>query len=100
ALAKARLQRPGEMAGAPGLPAERANAVYRAYDAWLVEQNRIDLADQVLLAVDLLGRPDVSEVVCGTVREVFVDEAQDLSPAQWALVEGIAARARLTVVGD
>src|SRR5690606_25882308 len=73
---------------------------YLAYETRLVEENRIDLADQVLLAVDLLGRPDVSDVVCGAIREVFVDEAQDLSPAQWALVEGIAARARLTVVGD
>src|SRR5690606_39260318 len=77
-----------------------ANEVYRAYERWLRERNEIDHADQILLAVDLLERDDVSEVVCGSIREVYVDEAQDLSPAQWALVERIATDARLTVVGD
>jgi RecQ family ATP-dependent DNA helicase len=100
ALAKARLLAPGALTDEPDLPAAIANEVYRAYERWLRERNEIDHADQILLAVDLLERDDVSEVVCGSIREVYVDEAQDLSPAQWALVERIATDARLTVVGD
>ncbi len=44
--------------------------------------------------------PDAARHVHAGVKELFVDEAQDLNPAQWALLQSVGASARLTAVGD
>jgi len=100
-LAKNRLQRPGDaIQDRAGLDVSTFNAIYEAYEMHLERENCIDFADQIRLAVRLLDNAAVGERVRSSIAEVYVDEAQDLSPAQWALVEALAADRTLTVVGD
>lgn len=119
-LAKANLVTPEEYPGArpgAGMPEWvgdiRVATLYADYERLLRERGEIDLDDQVVLAWRLLTeRPDVQRAVLGTVRDVFVDEAQDLNRAQWQLVGSLVGRVRreengsalpprhISVVGD
>lgn len=62
-----------------------------AYDSWKASNGYYDFSDMLTMAV---GVPYVTPVL-------VVDEAQDLSPAQWELVRGWAATAeRVYLAGD
>ncbi|MFZ6005764.1 MAG: RecQ family ATP-dependent DNA helicase [Actinomycetota bacterium] len=105
ALAKARLEEAdGTISVASlelaGLTAEDFRRVYQGYEAGLIGDEVVDFQDQILLAVRLLGDDTVGDHLRSSIAEVYVDEAQDLSPAQWALVSGISKDKTLTVVGD
>ncbi|HET9552274.1 MAG TPA: UvrD-helicase domain-containing protein, partial [Anaeromyxobacteraceae bacterium] len=61
----------------------------------------IDFGDMLALAVELLGRPAVRAALGARLDLVLVDEFQDTSPLQLAVVGGLAALARRSVwVGD
>ncbi|WP_051264672.1 ATP-dependent helicase [Nakamurella lactea] len=61
----------------------------------------LDQAELTLAALELLSRDDVLAVEQRRIRRVFVDEYQDVDPAQAALVERLAAGAdELVLVGD
>ncbi|MDQ2846228.1 MAG: UvrD-helicase domain-containing protein, partial [Actinomycetota bacterium] len=61
----------------------------------------LDQAELTLAALDLLGRDEVLAAEQARIRRVFVDEYQDIDPAQAALVERLAGGAdELVVVGD
>lgn len=70
------------------------------YRATLVEQGRIDYGTLQAEAVSLLQDPAVREDFAGRVKYVLVDEYQDTTVAQAAIVEGVAATGNLTVAGD
>lgn len=56
---------------------------------------RLDFSDQILLVRDLLSRSDVSEWIRykldGGIEHILVDEAQDTAPAQWDIIDALAA---------
>lgn len=61
----------------------------------------LDQAELTLSALELLGRDEVLAVEQARIRRLFVDEYQDVDPAQATLVERLAAGAdELVVVGD
>lgn len=102
ARCKARMEEPDslEPGARAGLDAATFARVYAAYERDLSDSGHIDYADQIRLASQVLDAPGVLDRVCGPITEVYVDEAQDLSPAQWRLIRQIAPGRRLTVVGD
>ena len=56
---------------------------------------RLDFNDLILMTRDLLTRTEVSDWVAykldGGVEHVLLDEAQDTSPEQWAIIDAITA---------
>jgi DNA helicase-2/ATP-dependent DNA helicase PcrA len=80
--------------------AELARA-YRAYEAALVAENRVDFAHLQRFFLDLLDDPTVGPVVRGSTRYVMVDEYQDTDYIQERLLARLAADCgNLCVVGD
>lgn len=76
----------------PGTRAE-FNAFVRAYSEWKHTYGYYDFSDMLERAAKGAVRPD-AEVV-------FVDEAQDLSPLQWAVIEKFCRRAHQVIIaGD
>lgn len=76
-------------------------AVYEGYLRTLRERNRFDFLGQIELSVEALATiDDVRAAVTAGLREVFVDEAQDLAALEWRFVEMLAGGGRLTAVGD
>jgi ATP-dependent exoDNAse (exonuclease V) beta subunit len=73
----------------------------RAYQELKREQGLLDFVDQEVLALELLSRPAVREVLKDEIDLVLVDEFQDTSPLQLAIFLRLAALARQSVwVGD
>ncbi|HYU16682.1 MAG TPA: UvrD-helicase domain-containing protein, partial [Candidatus Acidoferrum sp.] len=95
--AKAALVSPDE------LPPEQA-AAYAAYQAALAAAGAIDFDDLVVLAVRLLERGGEARAAAREgCRHLFVDEFQDINPAQYRLVRLLAPPEQapdLCVVGD
>ncbi|HET8539152.1 MAG TPA: UvrD-helicase domain-containing protein [Anaeromyxobacter sp.] len=61
----------------------------------------VDFGDMLALAHDLLGRPAVQAALRDRLDLVLVDEVQDISPLQLAVVTALGALARKSVwVGD
>ncbi|MGF1501118.1 MAG: double-strand break repair helicase AddA [Paracoccaceae bacterium] len=88
-----------------------AKAFLAAYDAEKARRGLLDFDDLVILTRRLLEDPAVGPWVLwkldAGIEHVLVDEAQDTSPAQWALIRALteafptADRARsIFVVGD
>ena len=66
--------------------------VWRAYEAWKQEFGYYDFNDMLDKA---------AQMPLGKYEHVFVDEAQDLSPLQWRVVEAVTRDAdTVTVAGD
>ena len=85
------------IAGIFGLAAKALEA-YRDHK---LEWGLIDFEDQERLALDLLGRPHVREILAEQVDLVLVDEFQDTSPLQLELFLALAKLAPRSVwVGD
>jgi superfamily I DNA/RNA helicase/RecB family exonuclease len=62
---------------------------------------KLDQAELTTAALECLADPSVLAPIRSTARHVFVDEYQDVDPAQAALIETVAAGAdELIVVGD
>lgn len=87
--------RPEEVYDVSDRPGTRAefNAFVRAYSEWKHTYGYYDFTDML------------ERAAAGTVRNdaevIFVDEAQDLSPLQWAVIEKLAKRAHQVVIaGD
>ena len=70
------------------------------YRATLVERGRIDYGTLQAEALALLDDKATRERLAETVRYVLVDEYQDTTVAQAALVERVSVHANVTVVGD
>jgi DNA helicase-2/ATP-dependent DNA helicase PcrA len=66
--------------------------LYTAHDRILAESGSLDRGD-VFLALDclLVERPDVRATLAARFEQVMVDELEESTPAQRALLEGLAA---------
>jgi DNA helicase II / ATP-dependent DNA helicase PcrA len=69
--------------------------LYATHDRILAESGSLDRGD-VFLALDcmLVERPDVRATIAGRFAQVMVDELEESTPAQRALLEGLAAENR------
>ncbi len=71
----------------PGLDAAQVGRVFGRYEHVKAEREVIDVDDILLCATALLGEhPDVAEEIRGAYRHLVVDEYQDVSPVQEALL--------------
>ena len=56
---------------------------------------RLDFSDQIILVKDLLNHSEASEWVRykldGGIEHILLDEAQDTAPAQWDIIDALAA---------
>lgn len=86
----------------PPLPLEGVAALYRSYEAEKRRRRVLDLDDLVVHCGDLLeSDPSWAAAVRWQVRHLFVDEFQDVNPAQWRLLQAWRhGRDDLCVVGD
>ncbi|HLZ96267.1 MAG TPA: ATP-dependent DNA helicase [Candidatus Dormibacteraeota bacterium] len=79
-------------------------AVYRAYQDRLEAGHMADFRDLISGAIELLSsNARLLEAMRAKFRYIFVDEFQDVDPAQFALLRLLAppeSRPRLVVVGD
>ncbi len=75
---------------------------YGAYQKLLRQNNLVDFADQVALAVELLTkRANVASKIQAELKYLLVDEFQDTNPAQSRLIDLLSGRAKnVMVVGD
>lgn len=74
---------------------------YRAFVETLDSHRLLTFGRSIAAAVEELRRRDVKRAVHGDVRFVFVDEYQDVNPAQEQLVRGlVGGHTQLCVVGD
>jgi len=73
----------------------------RAYQCLKQEHGLLDFVDQEVLALDLLSRPAIRDVLKDEIDLVLVDEFQDTSPLELAIFLKLAELARQSVwVGD
>jgi DNA helicase-2/ATP-dependent DNA helicase PcrA len=81
---------------------ETVSRVFAAYEKAKRERSRIDFEDILLCAAALLSEhPEIAETIRRTYRHLVVDEYQDVSPLQEALLNlWRGERAELCVVGD
>ncbi len=92
-----------ERAGrAPGLPLDQVADLFAAYDRSLTRAGTLDVDDLVVRAADLVeGDRAFGEAVRWRFRHVFVDELQDVTPAQFRLVLSLLGpETDVTAVGD
>ncbi|MBA3516839.1 MAG: double-strand break repair helicase AddA, partial [Rhizobiales bacterium] len=72
-----------------------ADAILQAYAAAKRRSGALDFGDLIVKARNLLSRSDAAEWVLykldRRIDHILVDEAQDTSPDQWAVVQAIAA---------
>jgi DNA helicase-2/ATP-dependent DNA helicase PcrA len=85
-----------------GLSAGEVASVYRVYGAHLAERGRMDFEDVLALTVGMLAdRPDLADQVRQRYRWITVDEYQDLSALQHALLGcWLGESDQICVVGD
>ncbi len=109
AWARSRALRPtayaeaAEQAGrSPGLPLDTVADHFAAYDRSLSRSGALDVDDLVVRAGDLLEDDRAfADAVRWRYRHLFVDELQDVTPAQFRLVVTLLGPAQdLTAVGD
>jgi DNA helicase-2/ATP-dependent DNA helicase PcrA len=86
---------------------EMAEVIYLIYDEYqrrLIESDRLDFADLIFRAYDLLSEEErIKERYRSQFRYILVDEFQDTNEAQFKLLKLLAADERMsnvTVVGD
>ena len=82
--------------------AEAFRKVCAGYDQWLAENSRIDFSDMILKAYALLEKqPSILSRWQERFTYYLIDEFQDLSDSQYALVRLLAGKSRnIYVVGD
>lgn len=64
-----------------------------------LKRRQIDFSDQEHLALRLLRQPKVAAAVSGRIKEILIDEYQDSSLLQEAMIQAIGAR-QTYMVGD
>jgi DNA helicase-2/ATP-dependent DNA helicase PcrA len=75
--------------------------LYQAYEGLLERHGLWDYDDLLLEALKILDEPAAREVFRGRIPYLLIDEFQDVSPVQYALVRAMAAKdAEVTVIGD
>ena len=81
---------------------ETVSRVFAAYEKAKRDRGRIDFEDILLCAAALMSEhPEIAETIRRTYRHLVVDEYQDVSPLQEALLNlWRGDRAELCVVGD
>jgi DNA helicase II / ATP-dependent DNA helicase PcrA len=81
---------------------ETVSRIFAAYEKAKRERTRIDFEDILLCAAALMSEhPGIAETIRRTYRHLVVDEYQDVSPLQEALLNlWRGERAELCVVGD
>lgn len=86
----------------PMLDAEKAVAMHRAYESLKDERRQLDFEDVLLATAGMIeSEPRVAQQVREQYRFFVVDEYQDVSPLQQALLElWLGDRRDLCVVGD
>jgi len=86
----------------PAVDADKMLAVHRAYEDLKDQTRRIDFEDVLLAAAGMIeAEPRVAQQVREQYRFFVVDEYQDVSPLQQALLElWLGDRQDLCVVGD
>jgi DNA helicase-2/ATP-dependent DNA helicase PcrA len=86
----------------PALDAEKMVALHRAYEALKDERRQLDFEDVLLATAGMIeSEPRVAQQVREQYRFFVVDEYQDVSPSQQALLElWLGDRRDLCVVGD
>ena len=76
-------------------------AACSAYEAALVEENRVDFAHLQRYFLDLLDDPEVGPAIKASTRYVMVDEYQDTNYIQERVLDRLSeAHGNLCVVGD
>ncbi len=79
---------------------EVANA-YHAYNQLLLDKGVLDFGDIIFYTVKLLEeRPLIRKVLQERFTHILVDEFQDVNWAQYRLIQLLAGKSQLTVVGD
>jgi DNA helicase II / ATP-dependent DNA helicase PcrA len=81
---------------------ETVSRIFAAYEKAKRDRTRIDFEDILLCAAALMSeQPEIAETIRRTYRHLVVDEYQDVSPLQEALLNlWRGDRAELCVVGD
>ncbi len=85
-----------------GLPAEQVADVYRRYEAERNRRRLLDFDDLIGACADALaGDASFADAVRWRTRHLFVDEMQDVNPAQFRLLTALLSdEPDLFVVGD
>lgn len=83
-------------------PATEIAELYRAYEALKRKRHVVDLDDLISRVTnDLLDDPQYAEITQWRFRHLFVDEAQDMNPLQFAMFEALrGGREDVFIVGD
>jgi DNA helicase-2/ATP-dependent DNA helicase PcrA len=83
-------------------PAADIADLYRRYETLKQRRRVVDLDDLITRVVDEMHRhPDYADAVRWRFRHLFVDEAQDMNPLQYDLLETIrGTRSDVFIVGD
>lgn len=91
-----------QLADRPGIAADEYLAGRDAYEQLKLERLQLDWEDVLLVALGMVhSEPRVSEYLRSQYRFFTVDEYQDISPLQQALLEAwLGDRSELCVVGD
>jgi DNA helicase-2/ATP-dependent DNA helicase PcrA len=86
----------------PSMPVNEIAHTYGRYVAAKKTHGVIDLNDLLVAAADLLeGDTAAAAASRWRIRHLFVDEFQDMNPAQWRLLQAwLGGRSDLFVVGD
>ncbi|HML01161.1 MAG TPA: ATP-dependent helicase [Acidimicrobiales bacterium] len=86
----------------PPLPLEQVVSLMGRYEQEKRRRRVIDLDDLIPACAELVeGGGAAAEAICWRLRHLFVDEFQDVNPAQWRLLEAWRrGRPELFVVGD
>ncbi len=71
----------------------------RRYLALKREKNALDFSDYEHLALEIVRLPGVSDILSRSYREIIVDEYQDTSPLQEALLQALQTD-RISMLGD
>ncbi len=75
-------------------------AAYELYQQRLAQADTIDFDDQIMMASDLLAKwPKIRDRYRDRFEYILVDEFQDTSPAQMAMLQTLAQPVRLPVTG-
>jgi DNA helicase-2/ATP-dependent DNA helicase PcrA len=86
----------------PPVPADEMAAIYSRYEQEKVRQGLVDFDDLLVACInDLEQDPGFAAAQRWRFRHLFVDEFQDVNPAQYRLLQGwMGDRLDLCVVGD
>lgn len=71
-----------------------AQAIINSYNQYKFLQSKIDYNDLIIKTKNLLNSPDVAAWVLykldGGIDHILIDEAQDTSPDQWAIIQALS----------